>query len=55
MKNIRHHPVRGSSIKIIILDKKGSSQAKNGMEFPNVGRGWGESDSINKKGLPMIG
>jgi hypothetical protein len=49
-KNLRRHPVLGYSIKIIILTRRAISQRKNGMEFPKVGRGWGENNKRKKKG-----
>jgi hypothetical protein len=54
MKNLRLNPVRESSIKIIIPDKKDYFSKNNGMEFPKVGRGWGENGTRRKKGLTII-
>ena len=50
MKNHRRHPVRVSSITIIILDKKTISQRESGMEFPRVGTDSPE----NKKGANLV-
>lgn len=54
MKYHRLHLILASSIKIIILDKKDYFSRKSGMEFPKVGRGWGEINRIKKKGLRFL-
>jgi hypothetical protein len=51
MKNLRLHSVRGSPIKIIILDKKEYFSKERSMEFPKVGREWGENNKRKKMGL----
>ena len=41
-ENLRLRPVRGSSIEIIIWTRRTIYHSKSSMEFPKVGRRWGE-------------